>query len=193
MRMKKTTRLAVGAMLATTTLALSACVLSFPGGGTMMGDGDTTSPADVMFVQMMIPHHEQAVEMSDLILAKEGVDAPVALLAEQIRDGQEPEIRLMEQWQDQWGLPSMPDMGGMGHGGMDGMVSDAQMARLEAAEGATGSTLFLELMIEHHEGAITMAQDVVDDGRHDGVRELARQMIDVQREEIATMEELLAR
>jgi len=158
------------------------------------GDGGQNA-ADIMFVEMMIPHHEQAVEMSELILAKDGVAAEVAALAEQIRAAQEPEIALMEQWLDDWGLPSMSGMGGMDHGGsggMDGMMSDEQMAELETADGATGSTIFLELMIEHHEGAIEMAQEVINDGRDAGVRTLAEQIIVSQTAEIATMRELLA-
>jgi len=79
-----------------------------------------------------------------------------------------------------------------GSGGMDGMMSDEQMAELETADGATGSTIFLELMIEHHEGAIEMAQEVINDGRDAGVRTLAEQIIVSQTAEIATMRELLA-
>jgi len=161
----------------------------------MGGDGDQNA-ADIMFVEMMIPHHEQAVEMSELILAKDGVDPEVVALAEQIRAAQDPEIDLMEQWLDDWGLPSMSGMEGMDHGGMGGMagmMSDEQMAELEAADGATGATLFLELMIEHHVGAVEMADDVIDDGRDADVRVLAEQIIVSQTAEIATMRELLAR
>jgi len=184
--------LAATALVAATALALSACATTMPMSNT--GDGGQNA-ADIMFVEMMIPHHEQAVEMSELILAKDGVAAEVAALAEQIRAAQEPEIALMEQWLDDWGLPSMSGMGGMDHGGsggMDGMMSDEQMAELETADGATGSTIFLELMIEHHEGAIEMAQEVINDGRDAGVRTLAEQIIVSQTAEIATMRELLA-
>ena len=105
----------------------------------------------------------------------------------------------MEQWLDDWESSSMTGMEGMegmdhgGLGGMDGMMSDEQMAELESADGATGSTLFLELMIEHHEGAVDMAEDVISDGRKSEVRTLAEQIIVSQNAEIATMRELLAR
>jgi len=185
-----------GLALATAAaFALSACAMTMPMGDT--GDGDQNA-ADVMFVQMMIPHHEQAVEMSEMILAKDGVDPEVVALAEQIRAAQDPEIDLMEQWLSDWGLSSMSGMegmdhGGMDHGGMDGMMSDEQMAALQSADGATGATMFLELMIEHHVGAVEMAEQVIDDGRDADVRALAEEMIVGQSAEITTMRELLAR
>jgi uncharacterized protein (DUF305 family) len=191
---KKFSRALSGASLAAVAaLTLSACAMPFPMANT--GDGDQNA-ADIMFVAMMIPHHEQAVEMSELILAKDGVDPEVAALAEQIRAAQDPEIELMEQWLDDWGMPSTSGMGSMDHGGsggMDGMMSDEQMAELEVADGETGSTLFLELMIEHHVGAVEMAEEVIDDGRETNVRVLAEQIIESQTAEIATMRELLAR
>ena len=143
-----------------------------------------------MFAMMMIPHHEQAIEMSDVILAKSEVDQGVLDLAQQIKDAQGPEIELMESWLDAWGMPSSGGMGGMDHG--DGMMSDADMAALEAADGAEAAQLFLEQMIEHHEGAIEMAQDELDDGVNPDVLALADRIIVSQTAEIATMRELLA-
>ncbi|MFM2353400.1 MAG: hypothetical protein RLZZ608_806 [Actinomycetota bacterium] len=188
------------ALAAGAALILSACAMPMTVGGGVgtSGDGDQNM-ADVMFVQMMIPHHEQAVEMSELILAKDGVDPEVAALAEQIKAAQGPEIELMRQWLDGWGIGTAEDMGGMDHGGtggmggMDGMMSDEQMAQLESASGADGSALFLELMIEHHEGAVDMAEDVIDDGHSADVRALAEQIVTSQTAEIATMRDLLDR
>lgn len=189
------------ALVAAAALTLTACAMPFSVGDDSMtgGDGDQNA-ADIMFVEMMVPHHEQAVEMSELILAKDGVDLEVVALAEQIRSAQDPEIALMEGWLEDWGVPSMnDDMGGMegmdhgGSGGMAGMMSDEQMAELESTDGATGATLFLELMIEHHVGAVEMAEDVIDDGRDADVRKLAEQIIVSQTAEVATMRELLAR
>jgi uncharacterized protein (DUF305 family) len=194
--LKHSRAVAAVALVATTVLTLTACVMPFGMGGTSsMGDDGEQNAADVMFVQMMIPHHEQAIEMSEIILAKDGVDPEVAALAEQIRAAQDPEIVLMKQWLDDWGLPSMSGMGhgGMDHGGMDGMMSDAQMAELRSSIGSEGSSLFLELMIEHHEGAVDMADDVIDGGRNADVRELAEQIITSQTAEIETMRALLAR
>ena len=145
--------------------------------------------ADAMFASMMIPHHEQAVEMSDTILGKDGIDDQVQALAQQIKDAQAPEIELMQSWLTNWGMSSSGDMSGMGHG--DGMMSDGDMAALEAADGAEAARLFLEQMIVHHEGAIEMAQTELDQGANEEVIALAQAILDTQTTEIATMENLL--
>ncbi len=142
-----------------------------------------------MFATMMIPHHEQAVEMSDMLLAKAGVDERVRELAQQIKDAQQPEIDLMHSWLDEWGVVAPTTGGGdMGHG--DGMMSDDDMGALEDADGAEASRLFLEQMIVHHEGAIEMAQAEVTAGSDPRAVELARAIIDSQTAEIQTMRDL---
>ncbi|MFB7891757.1 DUF305 domain-containing protein [Microbacterium sp. NPDC056044] len=146
--------------------------------------------ADVMFAQMMIPHHEQAVEMSDMILDKEGIDPAVLTLASEIKAAQQPEIDQLHLWLDEWGADSDTGaVGGMDHGG--GMMSDDDMATLDAATGAEASRLFLEQMTMHHEGAITMAHDEVDNGQNPDAIAMAQTIIDTQTTEIATMQELL--
>ncbi|WP_448006390.1 DUF305 domain-containing protein [Agromyces bauzanensis] len=155
------------------------------------GDGN---PADVMFAQMMIPHHEQAIEMSDLILAKAGVDAEVVELAEEIKAAQGPEIELMQSWLEEWDVPAMDDddddddMAGMG---MEGLLSDAEMDELKAADAATGASLFLEGMIEHHEGAIDMAEEHQENGESDEALDLSASIIESQTAEIERMRALL--
>ena len=153
---------------------------------------DDFNDADVTFAQMMIPHHEQAIEMSDTLLEKDGVDEQVRDLAEQIKDAQQPEIDQMKDWLDQWGEDE--SMGGMGHdmGAMgDGMMSEEDMSRLDDATGAEASELFLEQMIMHHEGAIQMAEVEVEDGENPDAVALAERIIEAQTEEIATMQDLL--
>ncbi|MFT4231005.1 MAG: DUF305 domain-containing protein [Microbacterium sp.] len=148
--------------------------------------------ADEMFVAMMIPHHQQAVEMSELVLANDDVDPAVADLAQRIKDAQGPEIELMESWLVAWdSAMAGHDMSDMGHADMDGMLSDEELAALEEADGPTASRLFLEGMIEHHEGAVDMAEDELDDGQHPDVLALAQQIIDAQQAEIAEMTQLL--
>ncbi|MGV9194395.1 DUF305 domain-containing protein [Microbacterium sp. MC2] len=152
--------------------------------------------ADEMFVTMMIPHHEQAIEMADQILAKDGIDERVVTLAEQIKAAQGPEIQTMKGWLEDWRIPyddSMSDMGGMDgmdHG--DGMMSDDDMAALDAATGVEATRLFLEGMIGHHQGAVTMAQMVLNNGENPDVSALAQQIIDGQTAEITTMQDILA-
>lgn len=199
--MTKTMRPAtIAAVTLAAALALTGCAsdaATMPGmdhGADSFSSAEAVdaNSADVMFAQMMIPHHEQAVEMSDMLLAKTGIDPEVAALAEQIKAAQQPEIKQMEEWLDAWGadMPGMDDMDGMHHG--DGMMSEDDMEALEAATGTEAARLFLEQMIEHHEGAIDMAQDEVDDGQNADAVALANDIIASQTEEIETMRELLS-
>ena len=199
----RTHTLTAGALA--TVLVLAGCA---PTDGTMPGmdhgSGGMTSTApsqyaaafnaaDEMFVTMMIPHHQQAIEMADLILGKDGIDERVVTLAQQIKDAQGPEIETMQGWLQEWGLPS-PDpsaggMEGMDHG--DGMMSEEDMAALESATGVEATRLFLQGMIEHHNGAIMMAETELSNGQNPDALELAQQVIDGQSAEVTTMQEIL--
>jgi uncharacterized protein (DUF305 family) len=178
--------------------------------------------ADMMFARHMIPHHQQAIEMSDMIAAKEGIDPRVVDMARQIKAEQGPEIEQMQGWLDQWGMPGpggdmgpsgmpgpggddmgpqhggtssspmmpgMPAMGGMP--GMDGMMSPADMDALRNAQGLDASRLFLTQMIRHHEGAITMAQNEIDNGQFVDTIALAKSIVTDQQKEIDTMKQIL--
>ena len=163
--------------------------------------------ADMNFVHMMIPHHQQAVEMSDIILAKQGIDPRVVDLAKQIKAAQGPEIEKMQGWMSQWGpgmdhggmsgMPGMdhsgmPGMGGMGDmAGMDGMMSSAEMDALKSAQGVEASKLFLTGMIKHHQGALTMAQDEIKNGQFPDAVTMAKSILDSQQKEIDTMNQIL--
>ncbi|MDQ3664738.1 MAG: DUF305 domain-containing protein [Actinomycetota bacterium] len=176
------TRTTITAVLTTATLSLTACA-----GGSEHND------ADVNFAQDMIPHHAQAVEMSDLLLAKDGVDPDVADLAEQIKASQGPEIETMSGWLEDWeeDVPSTDmDMGDMGQ--MDGMMSPDEMRELEDAAPADASRLFLEQMTEHHEGAIEMAGLEVEDGSSPEAIELAESIVESQQAEVERMDDLLS-
>lgn len=149
----------------------------------------TFNDADVMFAQMMIPHHQQAVQMSDMLLAKQGVDADVASLARQIKAEQQPEITTMQGWLSAWGRPAS---GGMDMGGGGGM-SPSQMDALDKADGPTGQKLYLQGMVKHHQGAIAMAQDEVAAGQDPDAVALARSIVSSQQAEITTMNGMLAK
>ena len=148
--------------------------------------------ADVMFAQHMIPHHQQAVEMSDMVLGKQGIDPRVTELANQIKAAQGPEIQLMQGWLTQWGAPAMPPMSGHDMPGMSGMMSEQDMTSLKDAQGDDASKLFLTQMIAHHEGAITMAQNEIKDGQYPAAIELAKAIVSAQQKEIETMKGILA-
>ena len=153
--------------------------------------------ADVAYARGMSMHHQQAVEMADILLAKDGVDSRVAKLARQIKKAQQPEIRQMSSWLDRWGV-GQGGGHGAGHGGMDhggddmGMVSKQDIAKLEAADGPQGSRLFLDQMIEHHEGAVDMARDHVKHGKDAQALRLSRTVIKDQQAEIREMRDLRA-
>jgi uncharacterized protein (DUF305 family) len=156
--------------------------------------GTGASQADAAFAQAMIPHHEQAVEMSEMMLAKDGVDPEVKQLAEGIKAAQGPEIQKMHGWLEAWGQPSMMAGGSdhSSHSSMSGMMSDADLGKLKSAEGTDASRMFLEQMIEHHEGAITMAEQEAADGSDPDAVSLAKKMASDQRAEIDKMKDLLA-
>ncbi|CAH0211917.1 MULTISPECIES: DUF305 domain-containing protein [Microbacterium] len=188
---------AIAALTLTALLALTGCVVTTGSDNGMdgmdHGSGSSASADantdDVMFARMMKEHHEQAIEMSDLLLSKDGVDERVVALAEEIKAAQEPEIQKMDQWLEDWDA-DMGNMGGMDHG--DGMMSEEDMQALEDATGPDAGRLFLEQMIQHHEGAVDMAQEEVDNGQNSDAIALAETIIDTQTDEIATMKEILA-
>lgn len=144
--------------------------------------GSAFSSTDLMFAEMMIPHHKQALAMSELALTR-STNADVLALAEEIMAAQEPEIEQMKSW----------GASGEMHAGhqMDGMLSDDELAALEAASGAEFDRLFLEGMIKHHQGAIDMAQMVLASENAEA-KALGDSIVATQQAEIERMQELLA-
>lgn len=152
----------------------------------MVGETSEFSAADVMFAQMMIPHHQQAVDLGEIALTGEASPGVLAL-AEEISSNQTHEIEHMQAWLTAAGASEHMD-----HVmAMDGMLTEAELETLKAAKGTEFDRLFLEGMIAHHEGAISMAQDVVD-SKNPEVAELAASIIDSQTKQIEYMKELLA-
>lgn len=159
-------------------------------------NGDVVSAADVAFATEMIPHHAQALVMVDLSRGRD-LDPEVRTVMDDIAAGQGPEIETMSDWLTSWDQPvpqtsrdhahaegatSSPEMTGM-----PGMLDDAQLDELRTAGDGQFQALLLELMIGHHEGAITMAESEVEDGAYAPAQRLAQRIIDVQEREIATM------
>lgn len=222
-------------------------------GNTSTGQSSVTTPAsvsvsateshnqtDAIFAQQMIPHHQQAVEMSDIVLGKQGIDPRVLDLATQIKAAQAPEIKQMQNWLTQWGTPTMPGMDMPGHSGMptasatpgdtgapthsmmpgmgdmpsessmpnqpmmpghngmpgmagmDGMMSEGDMADLQNAQGVAAAKLYLTQMVQHHQGAISMAQNEISKGQYPEAIALAHSIVTSQQQEIDTMNTILA-
>ena len=150
---------------------------------------------DVAFAQEMIPHHEGALMMSAVAIDRAS-DPRVVDLAERIEAGQEPEIDLMTGWLEEWGQPleESGHMGGMDHGSgdMGGMGMDGSMDMEDMpAAGRDFDRMWLDAMIEHHEGAVEMAQTEIEDGRNPGAVDLARSISETQAQEIEEMRQLL--
>ena len=144
------------------------------------------SGVDIMFAQMMIPHHQQAIDMSSLAVSR-ALSPEVKALALKISAEQGPEIEQMRSW-----LKAANAATEMGHQmSMDGMLSDAELERLTNASGEEFDQLFILGMIAHHEGAIEMAQLVVD-SKNPEARELGTTVIKIQTLEIAELKALLA-
>lgn len=153
--------------------------------------------ADVSFAQGMTVHHQQAVEMAELV-ATRSQNPQVIDLAARIGAAQGPEIETLNSWLEEWGadVPSagMGGMGGMDHGGtggMGGMMTPEQMTRLEQASGPAFNRLFLEMMTEHHTGAVEMARTELAEGSDPRATGLAQTIIDTQQAEIDEMAQLI--
>ena len=146
---------------------------------------------DVMFAQMMIPHHQQAVDRSETLLAKDDIPADVQDFAQKVIDAQGPEIERMNQMLQTWEAP-MPgeDSTSMDHG-TGGMMSEEDMGMLTDAQGTDAARLYLEQMTVHHEGAVEMAQEQIEQGQNPQAVELARQVVEDQEAEITEMEQML--
>lgn len=202
---KKLTAAILAAMLlilAAIVLVLAAIVLVLAARG---GDDESHTSArhndaDVTFAQQMIPHHQQAIEMAEVAKTR-AESQEFKDLAADIEAAQGPEIQTMTGWLEDWD-EDVPDEGmpGMDHGDMSsddmtgimtGMVSEEEMTDLENATGAEFDQMFLTMMIEHHEGAIEMAQTEQVDGEFRDATAMAEDIETAQSEEIQTMRRLL--
>jgi uncharacterized protein (DUF305 family) len=181
--------------------ALAACGDSGSDGSGGKG-GSTPSPSasasaaaaqgshndqDVMFAQMMIPHHRQAVEMAGLAPSRAS-SAQVKTLAAGIEKAQAPEIEKMTGWLKAWGAPA--GMSGMQHD-MPGIMGEKDMTSLKGLKGAAFDKAFLRMMIKHHQGAVTMARAENRSGQSPDAKALAASIVRTQSAEIAKMRDLL--
>lgn len=145
---------------------------------------DTPNGPDFTYVQMMIVHHGQALEMTALA-AERAASTGVKQVAARIAAAQQPEIGAMKGWLANNGGPRPHT--GHDHGTMPGMATGAQLAQLRGARGAAFDELFLKLMITHHQGAVTMAGEVLSQGNNVQVEEMANDVIAQQTAEIDRM------
>lgn len=145
---------------------------------------------DGMFAQMMVPHHQQAITMSEHELAV-GADPAVKDLAARIKQAQDPEIQQLQGWLDTWRMPGGAAGHHHGHGG--GVMTPQQMDQFHQARGPRADRMFLEMMIEHHEGAVDMARSEQQVGEDPRAKQLAALIVDGQQAQIAQMQRMLGR
>jgi uncharacterized protein (DUF305 family) len=150
-------------------------------------DGSTYNTIDVAFVQMMIVHHTQAIEMAELAPERAG-GTGLRALAARISAAQGPEITWLKRWLQDRKLPATDP--GHDHSTMPGMQSPADLAALTAARGADFDRKFVAMMTAHHKGAIQMAGDVLGGGSDEVLRETANEMAVEQGSEIRRLEQL---
>ncbi|KQX49736.1 MULTISPECIES: DUF305 domain-containing protein [unclassified Streptomyces] len=148
---------------------------------------ESPNGADFRYAQMMIVHHRQALTMTALAPDRAG-SLQVKKVAERIAAAQKPEIGAMEGWLKTNGGPR--EQTGHDHHSMPGMATEAQLKELGAAKGKAFDALFLKLMITHHEGAVTMAAEVLTEGNNVLVEEMANDVIAQQTSEINRMRSL---
>jgi len=195
------TRSIITAILAT-LLLVAGCGNDEPDNETHTGaNGDEFNDADIAFATDMIPHHAQALAMVDLTMGR-NLDPAVQKLTDDIRGAQAPEIEQMSGWLRDWDEPIPETMRDHAHGDdmtmdedmasdMPGMMSADEMRELAKARGDEFQTMWLEMMIDHHEGAIEMAQAEQTDGTFQPAIDLAESIEKSQQAEIAKMETLL--
>nr|WP_257004603.1 DUF305 domain-containing protein [Streptomyces sp. Tue6028] len=150
-------------------------------------DDDSPNSADFTYARMMIVHHTQALEMTELA-PKQAESGKVKRLAARIAAAQGPEISTMKSWlKTNGGKRAVTEHE---HATMPGMATEDQLKALRAAKGKAFDELFLKLMITHHDGAVTMATDVKSEGNNIQIEEMADDVIAQQTSEIGRMRAL---
>ena len=202
MRSRLTRSLGAAALVVTSAIGVAAC--GDDAAPSVQVSATEHNDADVEFASDMLQHHAQALSMVDLTRGRP-IDPEVQRLAEQIRDAQAPEIETFTDWLTEWGEdipPTMRDhvnaghgspdasesMEDLDHGAMPGMMTAEEMDELEDSSGSDFQVMWLEMMIEHHTGAVEMARTEQEDGRYEPAVDLAGEIAESQTAEIETMQ-----
>lgn len=150
--------------------------------------------ADVAFAEDMIPHHRQAVDMTAMVPSR-STNPDLLVIATHISSDQQAEILTMKGLLTQWGVQDVPSHEDPeDHSGMHiaGMVDGATLNTIQSLSGPSFDALWMTSMISHHQGAIAMAQNEIDQGRSAEAIKLAKMIISAQQREIAQMNHLLS-
>lgn len=179
----------IGLAIVAVLVLIAALVLPGLRGGDERDGAMPGNDVDVHFLGMMVPHHEQAIEMSEVLLASDVTDPQVRDLAERIKDGQERENEQMRAWADEWGIQE--DMEMHSKHIANGMFQPAELEAFGRLRGDELRTTFLEWMHYHHAHVIAMTSDEVQNGAYGPLKDMAAEMVDVQTSEMKEMEGLL--
>lgn len=189
-------RLSAAAVMAAVTL--SACSSSghqaAPGSpSTSSAQAQAHNSTDITFAQNMMPCHKQAIQMSEIILTKQGLDPRVVQVANQIKAAEGPDIQAMQSWLSQWQQPTTPSSaaGMPAMQGMAGMASPEQMTALQNAQGADASKQFLTMMIPNHQHAVMLAQSEIDSGQYPPAVAMAHSIATSEQREVNSMQGIL--
>lgn len=144
-----------------------------------------TLPYDAMFLDMMVNHHQQAVDMANEVL-EGGSDENVKALARKIQADQEKEIAQMEAWRQQW-YADQPRMSAV----QIGEHMEMDMPHGPSVDALDPDHRFLVQMIPHHEGAVLMSHEALEKAEHPELKQMAQTIIDEQQKEIAQMQKML--
>lgn len=208
MQQRRRTTLAAATVVLTAGLALAGCGSdsdhgSMPGTSQATPKGTPTgtpapsgevNDADVTFASQMIPHHQQAIQMAEMA-GRKATTPEVKKLAAAIKAAQGPEIQQLSSWLTAWGKPIPSPK----HGGHDmsepmpGMMTEDEMSQLGNSTGSMFDRMWTEMMIKHHQGAVTMAKAEQTKGKNAQAIALAKKIETDQNSEIATMQRLLGR
>ncbi|CAN5178059.1 DUF305 domain-containing protein [soil metagenome] len=172
-------------------ISLSACSTAASPGATASSSPASAvfTSADVGFATDMSAHHQQAVEMSQMLLDKSDIDPRVVTLAQGNKAAQGPEIEQMTSWLSAWGQKA-DSMSGMDMSGT--LMSDSDMNALKTSTGLAASKLFLTQMTVHHTSALVMAKTEIDSGKNVDAVTLAKKIVSTQTAEITQMGDILA-
>jgi len=194
------TRLLAVLVACAAALFLSSCSSAKTDGNSDHPKSDepviTAQPAgynadDVAFATNMIPHHQQAVDLSALA-PERSTNADLVALAQRISAAQQPEIDVMKVFLVQWKENPDTNSGHAGHGNtMAGMVDATTMTKLQSLNGAEFDKLWLESMISHHQGAVEMAKAEIANGDNVDAKALAKNIVTTQEAEIGQMKQML--
>ena len=204
-------KLSIAVVIATALLGVGGCATTTDSSNPTSGSTASVAAGsanegphnaqDATFLQGMIPHHEQAIVMADMIPAMSS-NPELLALGEEIKAAQAPEIADMTSWLEQWNIPvdssggghMMSDgteMGGSMMGDGAGMMSEQQMSELTTADASRFDNMWLDMMIEHHEGAIAMSQEELQSGENPQTMALATAIISAQEAEIKVMKKMM--